>query len=159
MWGGGTSSVGRYHLPVLRSPFFMKILHPMTPFLTTVHMHPMTPFFWNFNVKFQILHALCANFETFVNLQLKLANFHSNLTKFTLNNPYFRKFTPKKAFFFYLTPNDPFLQNPTLNAPCFRSLVGTYPSLSYSSAPHNLGLCHRIYFVLWICKHGKPMTL
>ena len=45
--------------------------------------------------------------------------------------PYFRG-----PNFFDLTPNDPFfLRNPTPNAPCFRSPVGTYPSLSYSSAP------------------------
>ena len=51
--------------------------------------------------------------------------------------PYFRKFTPKKAQFFWIShPMTPFfLRNPTSNAPCFRSPVGTYPSLSYSSAP------------------------
>ena len=51
--------------------------------------------------------------------------------------PYFRKFTPKKAQFFWIShPMTPFfLRNPSPNAPCFRSPVGTYPSLSYSSAP------------------------
>ena len=45
-----------------------------------------------------------------------MANFQPLLIHFTLNDPYFGKFTPKKGPFFYPIPNDPFLQNRTLNA-------------------------------------------
>ena len=85
--------------------FFTQILHPMTPFLTTVHTQ-WSFFFQNFNVKFQIFRALCAHFTIFVNFQLKKANFHWNLTKFTPNDPFLEKFRLKQANF-GTTPNDP----------------------------------------------------
>ena len=76
--------------------------------------HRMTPLFQNFNVKLQ-----------------KFFTRFSGISNFW-------KFTPKKAIFFFWIPHPmtPFLlRNPTPNAPCFRSPVGTYMSLSCSSAP------------------------
>ena len=91
----------------------------------------------NFNVKFQFFCALRTHVKNFVNFQLKKAKFHSNSTKFTPNDPLFLEVHTKKGQFFFIPhPVTPFfLRNPTPNAPCSHSRVGTYPSLSYLSAP------------------------
>ena len=124
--------VGRYHLS--KTPFLHKsYTWPRFSLQST----PKWPsFFQNFNVKFQILRVLRAHFKTFVNFQLKMSNFHSNLIKFSPNDPLFWAVHVKKGpIFLDPTPNDPFFtRNLTSNAPCFRSPVDTYPSLSYSTA-------------------------
>ena len=66
---------------------------PMTQFFH-YSQHPMTPF-----LKLQRKISNCAlrvHFEKFLNFQLQMANFYSNLTQFTRNDPYFWKFIPKK---------------------------------------------------------------
>ena len=52
--GGGKALpyVGGYQVPVIRPPFFMPILHPMTPFFFSPH--PLTPFF---PLLYQILYT------------------------------------------------------------------------------------------------------
>ena len=66
-----------------------------------------------------------------------MTKFPSNLTKVTPNDLLFWEVGTAKGPFFDSTLNNPlfFLQNPTPNAPCIRSLVGTYLSLSYPCAP------------------------
>ena len=44
--------------------------------------------------------VLCVHFKNFINFQLKKANFHSNLTKFTRNDPLFWDVYTKKDKFF-----------------------------------------------------------
>ena len=79
--GWGTSHLSADIICQYYDSLFSQILHPMTHFFTTIHTR--WPFFFqNFNVKFQI----CTYFKTFVNFQLKEANFHSKLTKFTPND-------------------------------------------------------------------------
>ena len=134
----------------------MPILHPMTPFIYSVHtqwpLFPLCIIFYMQIANFHVLRAwklqifMCfAHFEKFnnfaANFNIKFANFDLKLHFCTLNDPQFWESTPKKTpffFFFFLvpTPNDPlFRQNLTPNTPCFHSLVGTCKSLSYLSAP------------------------
>ena len=50
---------------------------------------PKDPFFQNWNTKFQIICALHTHFKNSVNCQLKMPNFHTNLTQFTSYEPPF----------------------------------------------------------------------
>ena len=87
--------------------------------------HPMIPFYQNFKGKFiNIFPTLRSHFKTFVNFELKVANVHQIYTKFG-------EFYTQKS----LICLDPTTNNPYTEYPCFRSPVGTYPSLSYLSAP------------------------
>ena len=87
--------------------------------------------------------------------------------------PFYGKVARKKGQnFLNSTPNDPLLvrnptpnthekkakivRNPTPNAPCFRSSVGTYPSLSYSSAPGSRDLKR---FPYRKSKRGKYLSI
>ena len=108
----------------------------------------MTPFF---PLLYQILHTNCkfmhASREFWEisqfcgNFNIILAEFGLKLHFCTLNDPHFWESTPEKTFFFFfffLCPHrmTPFFRrNLTPNAPNFRSPIGTYTSLSYSSAP------------------------
>ena len=75
----------------------------------------------------------------FVNFQLKKPNFDQIWQNLHHMTPYFGKFTPKWLNFFQLhTQWPPFFYEILHQMPRFRSLVGTYPSLSYSSAPPRL---------------------
>ena len=71
-----------------------------------------------------------------------MANFHSNLTHFHWMTLYFGHFTIKKRPNFFLIPHlmTPFFYEIMYWIPCFCSPVGTYPSLSYLSAPPRLQL-------------------
>ena len=115
------------------------------PFFYSVHTR--WPLFFHFCIKFNIkianFSALRAHFEKFngfvailiENLQILLWNciFAHWMT------PHFWESIPKKPLFFWCTHRmTPFFRrNLTLNAPYFRSPVGTCTSLSYLSAPRD----------------------
>ena len=69
----------------IMTPFFRKSTPNDPVFHYRYSPHQMTPF-QNFNVKFQIFRVLRVHFENF---QPEMANFQSNLTKITLNDPLF----------------------------------------------------------------------
>ena len=124
--GGGHPSCRPISSAVNRTPFLRKSYTwpAMTPFSTTAPNDPLK-------------HSFQRNFfsKNFVNFQLKMANFRSDLTKFTLNDPYFWKFK-SPDFFGSHTQRPPFFYE-ILHAPCF-ALVGTYPS-SAPPPPHARG--------------------
>ena len=101
--------VGRYHLPVNR-PLFDVNLTPNDPVFThSPHS--------KFQTKISNFSRASSAFQKFINFQLKMANFHSNLTQFTPNDPYFGKFKSKRSRPRVLGiphPKTPFfLRNPT----------------------------------------------
>ena len=109
---------------------------------------PMTPFF---PLLSQILHKNCKFFRA-SRAFWEFANFALKLHFCTLNDPHFWESTPKKPPFFWrphrMIPF--FRRNLTLNAPYFRSPVGTCTSLSYLSAQPGWHLwfklnCHWLY--------------
>ena len=146
--GGGTpirrwiSSPG-YQVPVNRPQFFTPILHPMTPFFYS--LHTQWPPFFHFCIKFYIkianLSSLSAHFEKFNNfvaiLTEKLQILPWNCIFAHWMTPIFGSPHQKSPHFFGAHTEWPpfFDENLTLNAPYFRSPVGTCTSLSYLSDP------------------------
>ena len=118
-WGGGHSDMSANIICMYNDPLFTQILHPMTPFFTTVHTQ--WTLFQNFNVKFQICLALNAQFKNFVNFKLKKANFHSNLTNLHQMTSFLTSLHQKRPNFVWIPhPMTPFfLRNPTLVSPMF----------------------------------------
>ena len=115
-------------------PFFsQQILHPMTytqrPNFTTAHTQ--WPPFSKFQPKISNFLRPSSALKYFVNFHwfsaVKRRIFTQIWQKLHWMTPYFGKFSPKMANLF-LIPHPMtffFLWNPTLNAPCFRSPVGT----------------------------------
>ena len=141
--GGALPYVGGYQVPVNRPPFFTPILHPMTPFFYSVHTQwpPFFHFCLKFYIKIANFSALRAHFEKF---NKYVAILTENLQILPWNCIFAHWMTPifgsqhqKSPHFFWcphwMTPF--FRRNLTLNAPYFRSPVGTCTSLSYLSAP------------------------
>ena len=130
--GGGYSYKSADIICLYFDPPFFTNLKPNDP-IFHYSLHPMTPFFQNFNINCQFFCALPAHIKDFVKIQI-FTWIWQNLHQMT---PYFERLTPKKAQFIWIPhPMSPIsLQIPTPNAACFRWPVGTYPSLSYSSAP------------------------
>ena len=93
-----------------------------------------------------------------------MANFHSNLTQLTPNNPYFERFTPRKARAFWIMTDDPFFSKKSYTkCPYFCSPVST-PSLLYSSQPpgkqNNIDEYHNIPWPeLWVRPATKITSL
>ena len=137
--------VGGYQVPVNRPPFFTSILHPTTPFFYSVHTQ--WPPFFHFCIKFYVnianFCALRAHFEKFNDF---MAILRENLQILPWNCIFAHWMTPifgsphqKSPHFFGAHTEWPFFRwNLTLNAPYFRSPVGTCTSLSYLSAPGTL---------------------
>ena len=111
--------------------FFTQILHPMTPFFHYSHTQ-WPPLFQNFNVKFKNFRV---HLENFVHLQLKKMNFYSNLIYTKWPHILGNSHQKRSNFLGSHTQWPLFSTKSYTECPCFRSPVGTYPSLSYSSAP------------------------
>ena len=99
--------------------------------------HPMTPFFQNFNIKFQIFRLVLRAIRKCCQFLDKNGKFSLEFDSIYTKLPLFCSFHTKKVRIFWIPHLMTlfFLQNPTPNVPCFRSRLGTYPSLSYLSAP------------------------
>ena len=149
---GGTPICRGYQVPVNRPPFLRQSYNQWPPFFS---VHTQWPHFFHFCIKFYIKIAnFCALREHFEKFNDFVAILTENLQILpwncicTLNDPHFWESTPKKPPFFWCPHRmTPFIQrNLTLNAPYFRSLVGTYRSLSYLSAPP--GIASHIWRIL-----------
>ena len=120
-------------------PLFTQIFHSMTPFFTK--STPNNPFFQNFIVKFQTFGALRAHFKKKkTNNNLLVYSWKGRIfTQIwqTLHRmiTFFEKFTLKRSVFLIPHPMSPIFYDFL----CFRSPVGTYLSLSYSSVPPPYG--------------------
>ena len=115
------------------TPFIKQILHPMTPFFTTVHTQ--WPLFLNLNVKFQMApasHAIqkCSQFSA------EKGEFSLKLDKIYTEWPPILGSLHQKRPNLFLKTHTQWPLFPTKSYtewPWFRSAVGTYPS--FASAP------------------------
>ena len=129
--GDGGFHMSAYTICLSKKPFFDAYLTPNDP-VFHFSPHPMTPFFFKIsNTKFWIFCTLYQFSAKYGKVSLKFDQILQQMI------PNFGKFTPKRPNLGEFHTQRPpfFLRTPTQNTLCFRSLVGTYPSLSYLSSP------------------------
>ena len=101
MWPGGTPICRPMSSACIMTPFLRKSYTQWPCFpLCRPTVQTQWPFFSKFQRYFIFFAHKSARFKNFVNFQLKRTNFHSNLTKFTPNDPlplFWEVYTKEKA--------------------------------------------------------------